>query len=164
MVPRRPHFGFLRLALLGLVLAVTALPARADDFAVLVTALGSDTFTEKEKAITGLGGLGDPRAVPVLQALSDDRLRIGPNGQVLLVTPGSGGSALVDAASGEPVADVAVKDTGRIIVNNRLRGNIDAAMGGLTLFSSDRSTRLAAARDALKHPSVDGAARLIKAM
>jgi urea transport system permease protein len=150
----------LRLASALLLLALAALPARADDFATLVTSLGSDNFSDKEKAIQGLGSLGDARAVPVLQALGDDRVRTGPNGQVLIVT----GSALTDAVTGKPVPGLEIKDTGRVIVNNRLRGSIEGAMGGLTLFSPDRDTRLAAARDARRHASPDSVARLQKAL
>jgi urea transport system permease protein len=154
-----------RLVALVLLLALSAWPARADDYATLITSLGSDTFSEKEKAIVALGNLGDARAVPVLQAMSDDRLRTGANGQVVMVTTGADGTnVLVDAVSNQPVPGVAVADTQRVIVNNRLRGRIEAALGGLTLFSPDRDTRLAAARDALKHPSSESADRLKKAI
>ena len=153
----------LRLALLTALVAFAALPARADDYGALIAALGSDTFAEKEKAIVGLGSLGDARAVPVLQAMSEDRLRTGPNGQVVIVSP-EDAAKLIDAATGQPLSDLAAKDTNRIIVNNRLRGSIEAALGGLTLFSTDRDTRLAAARDALKHPSAEVADRLKKAI
>jgi urea transport system permease protein len=160
MVPR-----LARLAALVLLLALSALPARADDYASLITSLGSDSFADKEKAIAGLGSLGDARAVPVLQALGDDRVRAGPNGQVLIVTTaGDGSTVLSDAVTGQPVAGIAMSDTSRVIVNNRLRGAIEAALGGLTLFSPDREVRLAAARDALKHPSADSVARLKKAI
>jgi urea transport system permease protein len=152
-----------RLALLAALFALAAAPARADDFDTLVGALGSDTFAEKEKAIVGLGTLGDARAVPALQAMSEDRLRSGPNGQVVIVAPDDA-TRLIDAATGKPLPDLAARDTNRIIVNNRLRGSIEAALGGLTLFSKDRDTRLGAARDALKHPSAEVADRLKKAI
>src|SRR5580704_8333240 len=160
MVPR-----LARLMALALVLALTALPARADDYSTLITALGSDTFSDKEKAIIGLGDLGDARAVPVLQALGDDRVRTGANGQVLIVTIGAdGATVLVDAVTGEPVPGLTQADTNRVIVNNRLRGSLEGALGGLTLFSNDRDTRLSAARDALRHPSAESVARLQKAI
>jgi urea transport system permease protein len=142
---------------------LTILPARADDYTDLIAGLGSDNFADKEKAITGLGTLGDARAVPALQALSDERLRTGANGQVLIVSPDDS-TKLIDAATGKPAEGVAFGDTNRIIVNNRLRGDIEATLGGLTLFSTDRDVRLAAARDALKHPSADSVARLKKAI
>jgi len=160
MVPR-----LVRLIAWAVLLALTALPARADDYATLVAALGGDSFADREKAIVALGNLGDARAVPVLEALSDQRLRTGANGQVLMVTTVPDGSTvLVDAQSGQPVPGIALADTNRIIVNNRLRGGLEAALGGLTLFSPDRDTRLAAARDALKHPSAESVARLTKAL
>ncbi len=152
-----------RLLALAVLVALAAAPAWAADFDALITALGSDTFAEKEKAIVGLSTLGDTRAVPVLQAMSEDRLRTGANGQVVIVAPDDA-TKLIDAAAGTPLPDLAVKDTNRIIVNNRLRGSIETALGGLTLFSKDRDTRLAAARDALKHPSAESANRLKKAI
>ncbi|HEU0219135.1 MAG TPA: urea ABC transporter permease subunit UrtB [Stellaceae bacterium] len=157
--------GLFRVVLLAILVALAGppAPAQADDYGALIAALGSDTFAEKEKAITGLGTLGDTRAVPVLQAMSEDRLRTGPNGQVVIVAPDDA-NKLTDAATGQPLPDLAAKDTNRIIVNNRLRGSIEAALGGLTLFSTDRDTRLAAARDALKHPSAEVADRLKKAI
>jgi urea transport system permease protein len=159
---RLARHWMIQLAVLAL-LALTALPAWADDYATLVTSLGSDTFSEKEKAIIELGNLGDARAVPVLQALGDDRLRTGPNNQVLIVSPDDA-TKLTDAATGQPVTGLGSDSLNRIIVNNRLRGSIEAALGGLTLFSPNRDIRLAAAGDALKHPSTEGVTRLGKAI
>ena len=159
---RRPTFVLIPLIALALLLAA-AVPAQADDFAALVTALGSDTFAEKEQAIVGLGNLGDARAVPILQALGDDRLRIGPGGQVVIVGAGGPGK-VTDALTGEAAAGIAPDSLNRIIVNNRLRGRIEAALGGLTLFSPDRNTRLVAAREALKHPSPENRTRMQKAL
>jgi urea transport system permease protein len=165
MFRRLARHWFVQLAALALLLALTATAARADDFATLVASLGSDSFAEKQSAIVALGNLGDARGVPVLQALGDDRLRTGPNGQVVIVTTASDGStALVDALTGKPASGLTLDTTSGIIVNNRLRGSIEGALGGLTLFSPDRDTRLTAARDALKHPSSESVARLNKAM
>src|ERR1700744_2721541 len=105
MVPRFTCLPILRLLALACLLALSAMPARADDYASLVTSLGSDTFADKEKAIIGLGTLGDARAVPVLQALGDDRLRTGPNGQVLIVSPDDQ-NKLTDAATGQEATGI----------------------------------------------------------
>src|SRR5580700_9220564 len=111
----------LRLAALALLAVAVALPARAEDFGNLVSALASDTFAEKEQAIVALGNLGDARAVTILQALSDDRLRSGPNAEVLIV--GSNDSAtLTDALTGQPVTGIAPESLNRVVVNNQLRG------------------------------------------
>src|SRR6266851_839306 len=153
-----------RLAALVLVLALAALPARAADLAAAVAGLGGDSFAAKEKAIVGLGKTGDPHAVPILQALGDDRLRVAPDGRIVLMATVGGTARLTDAASGEELKDVAPDSLDRIIVNNRLRGEIEAALGALTLFSPDRAARLAAAQDVLKHPSPEAAPTLEKAL
>jgi urea transport system permease protein len=157
-----------RRAALVLILALASLPAhaadQAEDLAAVVAGLAGDGFAAKEKAIVALGKLGDPRAVPILQAMSDDRLRRAPDGRVVIVTQADGTTRLTDAASGQALGDVAPDSLDRIIVNNRLRGRIEAALGALGLFSPDPAVRLAAAQDALKHPSADAAALLEKAM
>ena len=129
-----------------------------------VAGLGGSSFAAKEKAIAALGRLGDPRAVPILKGLAEDRLRRAPDGRVVLVETAGGTTRLTDAATGEPLKDLAPDGLDRIIVNNRLRGAIEAALGGLTLFSPDPATRLAAAQDLLKRPSADAAAPLEKAL
>jgi urea transport system permease protein len=153
-----------RLAALVLLVAVTALPVRAEDLAEVVSGLGGDSFAAKEKAIVALGKLGDPHAVPILQALTDDRLRVTPDGRIVILMTAGGTTKPIDAVSGQELADIAPDSLERIIVNNRLRGSIEAALGTLTLFSPDRAARLAAAQDVLKHPAPDSAALLEKAM
>jgi urea transport system permease protein len=156
--------GVCRLTALLVMLTLAALPARAEDLAEAISGLGGDSFADKEKAIVALGKLGDPRAVPILQALSDDRLRRASDGRVVVVAPEGGTPKLLDAASGQELSDVAPDGLERIIVNNRLRGVIEAALGALTLFSPDRDARLAAAQDVMKHPTADAAALLEKAI
>ncbi len=157
-----------RLAALATILAMAALPARAEDLpgdlAGAVLALAGDGFAAKEKAIVALGKLGDPRAVPILQALSGDRLRQAPDGRIVLLATAGGTTRLTDPVSGQELKDLAPDSLDRIIVNNRLRGAIEAALGALTLFSPDPAARLAAAQDVLKHPSGDNVALLEKAM
>jgi urea transport system permease protein len=156
------------LAALALLGALAALPARAEEppegLTGAVAGLAAKSFAAKEKAITDLAGLGDPRAVPILQALGDDRLRQMPDGRVVVMTIAGGATALTDAATGQAVTDVAPDSLDRIIVNNRLRGRIDAALGALTLFSPNRATRLAAAQDVLKHASAEAIAPFEKAL
>ena len=137
-------------------------PAQAQDYAALVKDLGADGFAAKSAAIVALGKLGDPRAVPVLQALGNDQLRATSDGRVVIVA--AGGKQMTDAVTGEEIAGAAAENTSRIIVNNRLRGQIEAALTALTLFSPDHATRLAAAQDALKHPSAESVVRLEKAL
>ncbi len=67
--------SFLRLAALVLLLVAAALPARAADLADRGRAASAATVSPpRSKAIEALGKIGDPRAVPILKALGDDRL------------------------------------------------------------------------------------------
>jgi urea transport system permease protein len=148
------------LAVISLILLAAAFPARADEFATLVSALGADSFVEKAQAITALGKLGDGRAVAVLTALNDGRLLKVPDGRVMV----SDATKLIDPLTGADVPELKADALDRIRVNNRLRGIIEGALGGLTLFSADPAARLGAARDALRYPSADEAALLEKAI
>jgi urea transport system permease protein len=153
-----------RLLAVALFLGIAAVSARADALGDAVAGLGGASFAAKEKAITALGRLGDPRAVPVLKGLADDRLRRAPDGRLVLVETVGGATKLTNAATGEPLKELAPDGLDRIIVNNRLRGAIEAALGGLTLFNPDPATRLAATQELLKRPSADAAGPLEKAL
>src|SRR5262249_8635459 len=71
---------------------------------------------------------------------------------------------LRDVVTGEEIAAADPGSFVRIIVNNRLRGAIEGALAALTLFSGDPAARLAAALDALRHPSAAEAALLERAI
>ena len=153
-----------RLAGLILLLLATSVSAKADDFAALVGNLTGDSFVEKEAAVIALGALGDPRAIPIFEALSDGRLFRSADGHVVISVTDGGTTRARDAVTGDDIASVDPDSLGRIIVNNRLRRAIEGALGALTLFSTDPVSRLAAAQDALRHPSAPEAALLEKAI
>ncbi|MBV9687438.1 MAG: urea ABC transporter permease subunit UrtB [Alphaproteobacteria bacterium] len=143
------------------LLAIAVAPlARADEFATLLSDLAGGSFADKEKAVIALGRLGDGRAVAVLTALKDGRLIKAPDGRILV----SDAVRLRDPISSAAISGITADEAERIRVNNRLRGAIEGALGELTLFSSDPAARLAAAQDALRHPSADQAALLEKAI
>ena len=145
------------------VLLVVA-PAKADEFTALVGKLAGNSFADKEKAVTALGAQGDPRAVLLLQAMTDGRLLRGANGRVVVSATSGGTTRLRDAVTGEDIAGADPDSFDRIIVNNRLRGAIESALAALTLFSPDHAARLAAAQDALRHPSAAEATLLERAI
>ena len=145
------------------VLLVVA-PAKADEFTALVGRLAGNSFADKEKAVTALGAQGDPRAVLLLQAMTDGRLLRGANGRVVVSATSGGTTRLCDAVTGEDIAGADPDSFDRIIVNNRLRGAIESALAALTLFSPDHAARLAAAQDALRHPSAAEATLLERAI
>jgi urea transport system permease protein len=153
--------------LLGLLLTLAVLgsavaPAAAATFEELVQQLGADDFSTKSDAAEALGRLGDTRAVAPLQALSDGRLYLGPDKRVVIAV--DDGAKILDAVTQQPVAGLAVDALDKVRANNRLRGVIEASLAGLTLFSPDRDKRLAAAEDALGHPSPAATAALEKAL
>src|SRR5947209_2689043 len=85
-----PVARLLRLTACALILILAASPARAEDLATVVSELGDASFAAKEKAIVALGKLGDPLAVPILQALSDDRLRRAQDGRIVMLARAGG--------------------------------------------------------------------------
>ena len=156
---------FAAVFVLGAMLLALSRPAAADQFADLVAKLGSEAFSDKEAAVGGLGALGDPRAVAILQALSDGKLSVsGTERRVVFAEPEGDHYKLTDAASGEALGTAKSDDVDRILVNNRLRGGIESALSGLQIFSRDPQQRLAAAHDAGKTATPAMAATLEKAL
>ena len=120
--------------------------------------LASSSFDDIRRGVEALAVSGDPRAAPVLDALQSGRLLVQPGGALFIRTPDG---AIEDAATGAPAPDAAGARPVR--VNNAIRRSVDAAMGGLRLFSPDTATRAAAAeavfksRDAAALPALDRA-------
>jgi urea transport system permease protein len=153
-----------RLAGVVVILLTLAMPTQAEDFAALVEGLATDGFAAEQQAVAALGRLGDTRAVRILKALRDSRLLKGPAGRVLISETAGDKPLLVDAVTGASVAGLDPDSLDNVLVNDRLRGDIDGALGALMLFSPDPTNRLAAARDAVHHPTAESAARLTKAL
>jgi urea transport system permease protein len=153
-----------RLAGVVLVLLAIAVPAWADDFSTTVEGLATDGFIAEEHAVAALATLGDTRAVAVLEALRDSRLLKAPDGRVVISETAGDKPRLVDAVTGAPISGLDPDSLDNVLVNDRLRGDIDGALGTLMLVSPNPAERLTAARDALGHPSAETAARLTKAL
>jgi urea transport system permease protein len=155
---------FSRLITIGFALALALMlalpgppPALADEtladgtladgaLEAAVADLASGSFTDKMAAVKRLAASGDPGVVPVLEAFvggtlytrkSDGKVVIGrPRGRVLVLT---------DPVTQAQLEEVARSAVDPIRINNRLRGLARASLGGLTLLSPDRATRLNAA-------------------
>ncbi|HEX2891073.1 urea ABC transporter permease subunit UrtB [Vineibacter terrae] len=148
-------------AVLLVVLAALALPAQAQTFEDWVRKLAADDFGDKLEAAEKLGDLGDGRAVPALKALSDGALYVRKSDGAALIQDGS---RYFDAASGKGLGELPAADVDKVRVNNRLRGVIAASLSKLSLFSTDRATRLAAAKQAFANPTPQTAAALDRAL
>jgi urea transport system permease protein len=131
------------LQLLAMLLLALHLPAHAALDPALVLQLGADESDTRIEAIRKLVATEDARALVVLQAMSDDALALVEGGKrAVIVADGK----ISDAATGEALGDTP-PDADSVIINNRLRGELGAALAALKLGSPDRAVRLAAARE-----------------
>ena len=133
---RRRGQKLIRILLLVLVWLYAG-PARAE---ASLTPFASSSFVDIQRGVEALGTSGDPRALPILQALQAGQLVVGPGNQVLI----RDGTALRDATTGEPVPDAATRP---VRLNNNVRRTAQAALGALRLFAPDPATRAVAAED-----------------
>ena len=107
-----------------------------------ISGLASDTTMERLRAIDKIATIGDPDALRLLEALQSSEVMVTDAGQIVLENEEWD---VIDAITLEvldPQPDV--YDT--VIVNNRMRSQIDSAIGVLQLLSEDREIRLTSAK------------------
>jgi urea transport system permease protein len=129
-------------ALLG-----AAPPAAAGPYEDALAGFLTDDFSNTADAVTKLAEIGDAKAATVLQALQDGRLMFSAESKKIYVKDQA--DKLTDAETGAAVATPPA-DIDGVRLNNRLRGMLDAAMGGLTLMSTDPARRLESAQSVYK--------------
>ena len=95
-------------------------------------------IAEIEQGVALLAASGDPAAAAALQALGAGRLLIGPD-KALYIESDDG--ALATARDGATIEGERPAGLKPVKVNNRIRRAIEAAMGQLTLLSSDPEQR-----------------------
>ncbi len=134
--------------------------AAPHDFATGVAALNGDSFDDKIAAVNFLGGLNDPRAVPVLQALANDALFAASDNTVIYKV----GDTYRDAMTGKAASVANPDDLSEITINNRLRGVLQGVLGQLSLLSPDSNLRIQAARAIATQPTADSEERLTAAL
>jgi len=122
----------------------------ANDFELALKDLGNKSRTKIKKAIKELGNQGNPAALPALQALKSNRLRISDDG-ILIILNESGDKGR-NALSKKQV-DLKPLNLRKPRINNSVRRVLSSTIGKLQLQSSDPSIRLAAAEQLLKKPS-----------
>jgi urea transport system permease protein len=124
---------------LGLLVA----PAWAALDPALVVQLGAEDSDAKIEAIRKLVASEDPRVVVILKALDGEALALVEGGKRAVIVVDA---QMSDAISGQALG-AAPANLDIIVINNRLRGELGAAMAALRLGSPDRAIRLAAARE-----------------
>jgi urea transport system permease protein len=108
----------------------------------------TDDFSDTSTGISDLATSGSPRAEIIIRALQDGRLLFSAERKTVYVKDEAG--KLTDAATGAPIAADAPADIDTVRVNNRVRGAVDAALGGLTLLAKNPSARYEAAQAVYK--------------
>ncbi len=138
---------FRAIAAAFLLIAATAIPAFAGPFEDAVAKFANDDFSDSDEAVGIIATSGNPQAFAVITALQEGRLSADPDSKKVYLTSTDG--KVTDAATGEAVAEVPAS-AAAVRLNNRLRRNIESALGGLTLMSPDPAKRIASAQSVFK--------------
>jgi len=125
-------------------------PSAAGELETVLRGLADKSRVTIKKTVVKLGELGDPAALPALEALLHKRLRVDAAGRLIIINEEE--TAGTDAVSGEAVPiDSAALRAPRI--NNAVRRVLRPAIARLKLNSGDPDVRLAAAKALMKRPS-----------
>ena len=122
----------------------------ANDFELTLKDLGNKSRTKIKKAIKDLGNQGNPAALPALEALKDNRLRISDDGSLIILN--ISGDKGRNALSKKQV-DLKSLNLRKPRINNSVRRVLSSTLGKLQLQSSDPNIRLAAAEQLLRKSS-----------
>jgi urea transport system permease protein len=143
---------FCRASLVALLFALSAVlcftAAHATSLDEALTHFTADDFSETATGTKDVAASGSPRAEAILRALQDGQLLYSAQTKAVYIKSASG--KLLDAASGQPIGGDAPADVDNVRINNRVRGVIEAALGGLTLLAADPSVRFDAAQAVFK--------------
>jgi urea transport system permease protein len=141
-----------RACLVGLLLALSytlgCVGARAANLDEAVGHFTADDFSETSTGINDVAASGDPRALTIIHALQDGKLVYSAEQKAVYIKDDAG--KLTDAATGRPITGDVPADVDMVRLNNRLRGVIDAALGGLTLLADNPTARYEAAQAVFK--------------
>lgn len=147
---------FLSLVLSGLVCLAYVVPTHAltpEQARALTQGDVDSRITALQQALTA----PDEKTAALLQAMADDAVKIsGP--QVFVMRDGK----VLDPVTGQEVALPASAED--VINNNRMRGEIDAAISALQLLSPDVTKRVDAVKLMLKEPDITKLPMLEKAL
>ncbi len=141
---------------LAWLIPIGAAQAAEDPLQAQIDALGTGGFSQTAKQIQDLAGTGDSRVIPALEALLAGDLFVRQSDKKVFITKkNDGGFALIDPLT---VKEIGTSDTFSVMkirVNNRLRRELKAALGGLTLMSKDPDLRMKAAEAVFKSQDPD---------
>ena len=131
----------------------------------MIQQLSERSYSAKIKAINQLAETGDDRVVAILEAYMSRKLYRTKSDKRVVMATGSGSKFhLTDPLSGKHLSSLKKSDVKKLRLNNRMRRVIRAALGGLTLSSTDPLKRIAAAKSVFKTPKTAQIAILKKAV
>ena len=107
-----------------------------------ISGLASDTAMERLRAIEEIAAIGDSDALRLLVALQNSEVMVTDTGQIVLENEEWD---VIDAITLE-VLDPQPDMYDTVIVNNRMRSQLESAVGVLQLLSDDREIRLTSAK------------------
>ena len=122
----------------------------ANEFENTLKDLGNKSRSQIKLAVKALGNMGNPAAIPVMEALKEKRLRISDNDALIILNEAKDKGH--NALTGQPV-ELGSLNLRKPRINNAVRRLLSTAIGKLKLFSDDPEIRLSAARDLLKRSS-----------
>src|SRR5262249_19637939 len=129
------------------LLIAAACTAQAGPYEDALAGFTAGSLSDTADAIDAVVASGHPRAAQLLEALQDARLMFSAQDKKVYIKTKD--DKLIDAATGEEVA-TPPDDIDTVVVNNRLRNVIDAALGGLRLMAPDPQHRYEAAQAVFK--------------
>ncbi|WP_419908487.1 ABC transporter permease subunit [Hoeflea sp.] len=126
-----------------------------DNLGDLIDALAAGKLKDRAGQIEAIAETGDPRAVPALSAMRDGALYFRKSDKKVFLTEKAGSDfVLFDPLTGDEVETLAKGAVTKVKVNNRLRRQLTAVIGSMTLESQNPEIRLAAARTIFKSRDV----------
>lgn len=125
--------------------------APADTVETLIQSLPAGSYAARAEKVAALAATGDTDLVPLLQALRKGELfQVKASKAIVVAIANDGGLAISDPRTGASLGQIGKRDAKKVRVNNKLRRAIDAAIGQLTLMSTDPAIRLSAAQSIMK--------------
>jgi len=133
----------------SLVVFVTSSTA---DLQTSLQGLGAANPSDIEQAVSAIGLLNDPAALPVLEALRDRRLRVDDKGALYIMN--DDGTSTREAESSSP-ASIEGLQLRSPVINNVVRRTLLPVIAQLQLQSPDAAVRLTAAEELSKRPRAE---------
>ncbi len=124
--------------LLGAGLCAHAITGFGAIDAGMLKPLTGDDPDARIAAVGQIAALATPSALKVLSALKNDTAYANGNGDFLIIEDGQAFNPVTDKSGEVP------DGVDGIVVNNRLRGELDSALSGFQLLSENRAVRMAA--------------------